>query len=148
MDINHEIRRLLQQGVADPHAIAEKLEPGVPDDLVSPLIREALAGRARSINSLMRSGHGRKPKTSKRVQNAKRVSDTNWMECLPSGQWKNFHECTAADVYALATAKRRQGEQLQERAERYFELARVMEELDVSKVGEVPEETLSKILLQ
>lgn len=151
LNLHHLAQTVLQDSVSpDPGVMADELVARIP----AAHHREALGilakdyMRNRILNQRHRVNGGAPDVGSRKVEAArdawKRLLDTP--EFLPGVGWLFLRDATTDQVLAMAGMRRSKAQELESAADRYAAVAREMKRAKVTRVGDLPEDSLQRLL--
>jgi hypothetical protein len=135
--------------IADPHAVADDLIDTLTDEEVFEVLQQVLPHYVTTIATQQRSRHlsdAAQP-TANNASPRWQAATSIYMERIhTSDGWKMLRDCTRDDLEAAANDRYQRAAQLRQSADRYRALADYLDQQGVSKVGDLPEEDVVRVM--
>lgn len=141
-----------------PQQIARETIKHIPVQALRTALEVTLTGYVRGYLSQTRSGRptmrelrsgvvnsGRSAKVAAIRDTYKRALDGRYH--VAPGKWKRLRECTKIDVLAIAEERLRMAENNRKSAMKFKLIAKLMEQFEVERVEQIPEERLESVLI-
>lgn len=146
LDVREAIRGLIDGGEVDPHVIAAKVVPAIPDEQLRDLVAELLPDLVRELIRAMRKPFVVAPTRNGKADVGAATRDPRTWPTWVGRQWRLLSTLTADDCEIVARQYQAAAEANTQMASRYMRLAEVLRAQGAETVADLPADMVTKVL--